>query len=338
MHYNFTVRFFNEAALPMYKGLKAGESVLLSNTYPANIGADMLNNAGIGTVQVYSYDDKSYHAVENTDAVIQSQHSFVFTPNAEMDLQILKGWLLNTEVAHRSAEEEIPFMRVEIRNEAKNTASNVYVAIDENKGDVPNLAVDAPKLFAAETAYLPDMYVMRYDEKWAGIHVPTAQQPIPLGVRVKNADETFTFSLLRTNMTCDVLLDDTKTGKTYNLSNGEKCQVSDLKIGDNEGRFYLFLSEDPNGYLPDEDISTALDPTLEQGAQIYIYNKGEEIVVSSTEGIELQQISIMDMAGRHQVYQVSGRYVVLSLPLNSGIYVVQAVGDNATKTEKIQVK
>ena len=338
MHYNFTGRFFNETTLPTYENLKAGETVMLSNTYPANIDAKALNDAGKGTVQVYSYDDKSYHAVENTDAVIQSQHSFVFTPNADMNLQIQKEWLLNTAVTHRSAEVELPFMRIEMRNEAKNTASNVYVAIDEHKGDVPNLAVDAPKLFAGETTYLPDMYVMRYDEKWAGIHIPMAQQPIPLGVRVKNANQTFTFSLLRTNMTCDVLLDDTKAGKTYNLSQGEICQVSDLEIGDCEGRFFLFLSEHPDDYVPDEDISTALDPTLAQNAQIYIYNKGEEIVVSSTEGIELQQISISDMAGRHQVYHVSGRYVVLSLPLNSGIYMVQVIGDNASKTEKIQVK
>jgi hypothetical protein len=311
---------------------------MLSNTYPANIDAKALNNAGKGTVQVYSSEDKSYHAVGDMDAVILSQHSFVFTPDADMDLTIDKAWLLNTSVTHRSSEVENPFMRIEIRNEAKNTASNVYVAIDENKGDVPNLAVDAPKLFAAETAYLPDMYVMRYDEKWAGIHVPTAQQPIPLGVRVKNANQTFTFSLLRTNMTCDVLLDDTKAGKTYNLSQGETCQVSDLEIGDNEGRFYLFLSEQPDGYLPDEDLPTAVDQTEEESAQIHIYANEREIVVSSTEGIELQEINVMDMAGRHQVYQVSGRYVVLSLPLNSGIYVVQVIGDNATKTEKIQVK
>ena len=291
-----------------------------------------------GTVLVYSYLDKSFYTIEqdSKDDEIQAQHSFAFMPNVDMDLQIKEEWLLNTAVTHRSAEVELPFMRIEMRNAAKQTASNVYIGIDENKTDVPNLAVDAPKLFASENNSLPDLYVMRYDEKWSGIHIPTAHEPIPLGVRVSQKNQTFTISLLRTNMAYDVMLEDRMEGKTYNLSQGETCQVSGLSKGECEGRFFINLGQ-TDDYIPDQDVTTAVDD-VENQAAIAIYTQGTDMVVSCTNNVELQRIVVTDMAGRHQVYQVSGRYVVLSLPVNNGMYVIQAIGDNAIKTKKIQVK
>ena len=344
MRYTFTGRFQNEAALPNYGSLAGGVPVMLTNTYPANIDAVALANelkdTKAGTLMVYSYDDKSFYKVGNDSegAVIQAQHSFALMPKNDMDFSIDPSWLLNTEVTHRSAEVELPFMRIEMRNDAKKNASNVYIDIDSNKEDVADLAIDAPKMFASENKYLPDLYVMRYDEKWAGVSIPNAAQPIPLGVRVNQKNQTFTISLLRTNMSCDVILDDRMTGKTYNLSNGERCHVNDLGKGVCEGRFFIYLSEQSNDYIPDDDLTTAIDPAQEQQDGIFIYGQGKQVVVSSTQHVELQQIKVMDMAGRYQVYSVSGRYVVLSLPVNDGIYVIQAIGDNASRTEKIQVK
>jgi hypothetical protein len=338
MRYTFTGRFYNEANLPVYEGLKAGVPVMLTNTYPANIDAvkfrddkDRLS----GTIQVYSYENQSFNTVDE-QAIIQAQHSFVFTPEVSGSLAINKAWLLNTEVTHRSAEVELPFMRIEMRNTAKKTASNVYIGIDENKMDVPNLAVDAPKLFASENKSLPDLYVKRYDEKWAGVNMPTAHEPIPLGVRVNQKNQTFTISLLRTNMVGDILLEDRMEGKTYNLSQGETCQVSGLGKGEYEGRFFINVSQDQD-YIPDHDITTDVD-NVESQTAIAIYTQGRDMVVSCTPNVELQRIIVTDMAGRHQVYTVSGKYVVLSLPLNNGIYMIQAIGDNAVKTQKVQIK
>ncbi|MBQ2025267.1 MAG: hypothetical protein II215_02205, partial [Paludibacteraceae bacterium] len=342
MRYAFTGRFQNEANLPVYNDLEAGVPVMLTNTYPANIDAvkfrddkDRLS----GTIQVYSYENQSFNTIDakTQEAIIQAQHSFVFTPEESGSLAINKEWLLNTEVTHRSAEVEKPYMRIEMRNVAKQTASNVCITVDENKADIANFSVDAPKIFNTMNNALPDLYVMRYDTVWAGVHIPQVNQPIPLGVRVNQKNQTFTISLLKSNMPYDVILDDRMEGKTYNLSQGETCQVADLGVGTCKGRFFITLSEVEDEYLPDNNVTTNIANTQDNLANIGIHTQGNNIVVSCTQDIELQTIMVTDMAGRYQVYQVSGRYVVLSLPLAPGIYTVHAIGDNAMRTQKVQV-
>ena len=340
MRYTFTGRFYNEATLPVYEDLQAGVPVMLTNTYPANIDAVKMRDAKKGTVQVYSYEDKAFNTIEQgtEEAVIQAQHSFVFTPAEGITrLSIDKAWLLNTEVTHRSAEVEKPYMRIEMRNVAKQTASNVCITVDENKADIANFSVDAPKIFNTMNNALPDLYVMRYDTVWAGVHIPQVNQPIPLGVRVNQKNQTFTISLLKSNMPYDVILDDRMEGKTYNLSQGETCQVADLGVGTCKGRFFISLSEVEDEYLPDNNVTTNIANTQDNLANIGIHTQGNNIVVSCTQDIELQTIMVTDMAGRYQVYQVSGRYVLLLLPLAPGIYTVHAIGDNAMRTQKVQV-
>jgi hypothetical protein len=43
------------------------------------------------------------------------------------------------------------------------------------------------------------------------------------------------------------------------------------------------------------------------------------------------------MSGKHQVYKVSGQYVVLSLPVSTGVYTVNVVGDTASVIEKVKL-
>ena len=44
------------------------------------------------------------------------------------------------------------------------------------------------------------------------------------------------------------------------------------------------------------------------------------------------------MSGRNSVYNVSGQYVELNLPVTQGVYTVKVIGDNATKTGKVILK
>ena len=336
IRYQFVGRFYNEAQLPSYT-VEPENPVMLTNTYPANIDAVKMVKAKKGTVQVYSYDDQSFNVVDdNTQtAVIQAQHSFVFTPAAGLrQLNVVKDWLLNTEVTHRSAEVEMPYLRVEMRNVPKNTASNVYIAYDQEKADVADLTVDAPKVFAGQTRSLPDLYVMRYHANWSGIHIPTIGQPIPLGVKVSQKNQTFTFGLLRTNITGQILLEDRLTETVTDLST-ETYTVSDLAVGVCEGRFYLsVVPQVGEDYVPD-DLPTSIDDALADDYQISIYAQQNNVTITSNQGNNLQTIIVSDIAGRHQVYNVSGRYVNLSLPVAAGVYTIRVVADNAVRTEKI---
>jgi NACalpha-BTF3-like transcription factor len=87
----------------------------------------------------------------------------------------------------------------------------------------------------------------------------------------------------------------------------------------------------------DDDVVTSVTDTEADAKDITIYTEQDDIVVSSTPNVELQRIVVVDMAGKHQVYNVSGRYAALSLPLNRGIYTVHVIGDNAVKTEKVHI-
>lgn len=335
MRYTFTGRFYNEANLPSYD-VEPQKTVMLSNTYPANIDAIKLFESGKGTVQVYSYDNQSFNTVngDTKEAVIQAQHGFVFTPNKTLEqLNIEREWLLNTEVTHRSAEVEMPYARIEMRNKANKVASNVYIAIDPAKDDVPNFAVDAPKVFAAETYALADLYVMRYDAKWASVRVPKAHEPIPLGVKVSQTDQTYTFGLVRTNIAGQILLEDRKTETVTDLTT-ETYAVSDLavnKYGVCEGRFYLQFVPSQT----EEDVPTNIEEALIDNHQIAIYARHNNVTISTNLGNNLQTVIVSDMVGRYQVYKVSGRYVTLSLPVTAGVYTVRVVADNAVRTEKI---
>jgi hypothetical protein len=334
MRYTFTGRFYNESALPSYE-VVSSVPVMLSNTYPANIDAVKLHESRRGTVQVSSYDNQSFSAVDDDtkEAVIQPQHSFVYTSAGGTKLDIEKGWLLNTEVTHRSAEVEMPYARIEMRNKANKVASNVYIAIDPAKDDVPNFAVDAPKVFAAETYALADLYVMRYDAKWASVRVPYANQPIPLGVKVRQTDKTYTFGLVRTNIAGQILLEDRKTETVTDLTT-ETYAVSDLAVDKNgvcEGRFYLQFVPSQT----EEDVPTNIEEAVIDDHQIAIYARHNNVTISTNLGNNLQTIIVSDMVGRHQVYKVSGRYVTLSLPVTAGVYTVRVVADNAVRTEKV---
>lgn len=333
IRYTFTGRFYNESNLPSYDVVPS-VPVMLSNTYPANIDAQELEDSKKGTVLIYSYNDKSFVSIEGiTNPVIQAQHGFVYTSAGGTKLDIAKEWLLNTEVTHRSAEVEMPYARIEMRNKANKVASNVYIAIDPAKDDVPNFAVDAPKVFAAETYALADLYVMRYDAKWASVRVPYANQPIPLGVKARQTDKTYTFGLVGTNMAGQILLEDRKTETVTDLAT-ETYAVSDLAVDKNgvcEGRFYLQFVPSQT----EEDVPTNIEEAVIDDHQIAIYARHNNVTISTNLGNNLQTIIVSDMVGRHQVYKVSGRYVTLSLPVTAGVYTVRVVADNAVRTEKV---
>lgn len=334
--FTFKGRFYNEDKIPTYEKLTPEKTEILSNTYPANINAYELRKSRVGTIQVYDYTHGFQTVAEDSkDALIQSQHGFVFTPaEGVTTLEVGKQYMTNSEVTHRSAEVEIPYVRVEMQNVYNHASNNVYIQFDAEKVDAPNGVVDAPKLFTGENIYLPDLYVMRYGESYSGLSIPTFDEPIPLGVIIGAENQTYIISIVSDNMPSDVMLDDRKTGKIYNLSQGEVCVVDDLPVDTCENRFYLqFVDRMPE----DDDVVTSVTDTEADAKDITIYTEQDDIVVSSTPNVELQRIVVVDMAGKHQVYNVSGRYAALSLPLNRGIYTVHVIGDNAVKTEKVHI-
>ena len=333
--YLFKGRFYNEGAVPKYT-VTPHKQVLLNNSYPANLSAGKLAAKG-GTVQVYDYINKSFRNAAADDEIL-SQHGFIFTAADEVGtLSISVDDFSNSKTGHRSAVVDDSEFRIELRNNATSTASEVSVRYDEEKEDVANYAVDAPKVFNGMENSLPDVYVIRYDKQWAAVSVPNTES-IPLGVNVRAANQTFTFSLLKSSLSHNVALEDRETGETYNLSAGEQYSVDDLVVGRSEGRFYLILTENPLEETPEEneDVTTNLEEALK--GNIDVFTQEKSVVISSSSDIELQELIVSDVVGRNCVYKVSGHYVKLDLPVNTGIYTITAVGNNASKSKKIIIK
>ena len=331
--FTFTGRFYNEAGLPIYTGLTPEVPVLLNNTYPANIDADMLQSKGYGTIQCY--EGHSFVDVTGrTDAVISSGYGFIFTPNVA-EFTIPSDCFQTTKVINnRNAEAEVPSLRLQLKNEdVDGVYSTISISHDELKDDAADYAVDAPKLFNDMESNLADLYVMRYDSKWAGLSVPTMEESLPLGIKVRTANQKYRFNLLNSNLDYDVILEDRQEGKEYNLSAGEVCEVSNLAVGDCRGRFYLKTSESSED---DDEVTTDILDN-EKSASIDIYAQGNSVVVSSTNNVNIQKIVVSDLSGRQMNYNVSGQYIVLDLPVSSGIYTINVMGDTANRIEKIKL-
>ena len=331
--YTFKGRFYNDASLPTYTLPNAGEYVVLNNSYPANIDAQKLK-AGLGReIQYYDYINKGFVILGDDNKSIMSQSSFIIKAKANSEkIEIKRDWFETSKTDHKCASVDTESFRVELRNKAASSASEIYVCYDPLKEDELNYSVDATKIFNTMEASLPDLYSMRYNKKLSGLVTPTLSEPIPLGINVSLEDQTFTFSLKKSTLSADVILEDRLANTQYNLSEGEICEVEGLKTGLCEGRFYLLLAEQE---VEDPEISTGIDDALI--GDIDIYTNGNSVVVSSTSDIELAQVIVSDMAGRSQVYNVSDNYAQINLPVETGVYTINVIGDKSSRVEKIKI-
>lgn len=340
--YSFKGRFYNEASLPTYTlgaDIAKDELVILNNSYPANIDAQELK-AGLGGIEIqyYNYEDKGFVVLGDDDKSIMAQHSFIIpkTLVGKQTINIERSWFQTTETGHRSASVDTESFRIELRNKAASSASEIYICYDPLKEDIINYSLDATKIFNTMEPSLPDLYAIRYNKRLSGLVIPTISEPIPLGINVSAEDQSFTFSLKRTSLQSDIILEDRYTGKQCNLSEGLKYTVDDLPIGLCEGRFYLMLQEQEEE-RPGDDVSTEVEDGQSSAASIDIFTQGNSVVVSASSDVELMQVIVSDVSGRHQLYNVSGQYVQLNLPVATGVYTISVIGDKATRVEKIRL-
>ena len=334
--YTFTGHFYNESSVITYDNLTPNQPVLLCNTYPAAIDAYALNNAVNGTIEYYDYTtSKSFTDANKEGAVILPQNGFVFTPgDGVTSLTIGAEYMLTGGTTSRSTIATPTSCRIKASNAAQAVSSEISIQYDQEKEDVADFSIDAPKLFAKETYGLPDVYVRRHDANWADITIPNMTEPIPLGVTINGSDQTFTLEMTQNNMPYTWVLEDRATSTMYNLSNGEVCTVSGLKNGDNKGRFYLHAT--PIQTEEDNEL-TNIDEELAQNNNIDIFVQEGTVIVSATQEAKLQSIVVSDMVGRSTTYTVNDQYAEISLPKSKGIYIINVVGEAGIATKKVRL-
>ncbi|MBR3871322.1 MAG: T9SS type A sorting domain-containing protein [Paludibacteraceae bacterium] len=338
---NFVGRFVNEEDMPNYTGLTEGTPVLLNNSYPANIDARELEEETGGTIQYYNYDAGTFMNTSATSdkVLLRPQHGFIFTPAADKsELEITTKMLTDGNTRSRSAEAEMPTFSLNLFN--ANTGkgySNAVIRYDEFQEIGVPAASDVEKVFSPNTD-VPELYIVANDNKYSRLNIGSLEQTIPLGVRLKQ-DMNIKFEKAYFQGFNNVTLVDTYTEKETDLLRNSYTTEA-LVAGDIEGRFYLNLEEFiPNEDIPEDDTTTKVDENTEVTSSINIFvEESDNTIRVITNGVELETIYVSDMAGKTMKYNVNGYAASLNLPIPKGVYLIQVIGDTASRTEKVILK
>ncbi|MBQ2025733.1 MAG: T9SS type A sorting domain-containing protein [Paludibacteraceae bacterium] len=341
-------RFVNEAALPTYQ-FETTSAKLLNNSYPYNISAKALqgtNNAN-GTVYLYDYSANSFKPVDTEiledpekDAYIKPQHAFVFVPKTADDLTVETSMFADGDTKSRSTVVQTPALAINLYAGYKNSSnhSTIYVKQDPNSLEgIADSPLNAPKVFSLSDVNTPELYLLANDDRFARLCIGGKEQTIPLGIRLQKPMYVVFAKNYNKNFT-KVMLLDTETGKEYNLL--EKSHTVDiLPAGETEGRFFLNVAVAADDYVEDDDVTTNVeDQSTYQAINMYKDADSSNGIRVITTNVELQHILVSDLMGRTLQYMASGNSAYIQLPDSKGIYIIQVVGDNATRTEKVILK
>ena len=331
--YNFNGRFQNDSIMPSYTGLTEKTSVFLNNSYPANIDPDQIST---GSVQIYDYTGQSFAPTE-PGQYIKPMHGFIFTPKPGVSsLNITSSMVVSGDTRYKKLKATYPYLILKLHNAAAADGdyfSKIIVKYNSSKADSYKVGDDALKTFNGSNLDVPELYMSIYDQELSGVSVPKQDTIIPLGCRL-NKTKDIEFSLYANSGYETAWLEDRLTEKTYDLTTGASYTIKDVPAGDIEGRFYLNLGGSDNPTSVIDGKGDVADPN-----QISIYTNGTNVIVSSSEGVVLEKVYISDMTGRTQVYDnLKAHYNSINLNVARGTYIINVVGDKATKQEKVIIK
>ncbi|MBQ6766966.1 MAG: T9SS type A sorting domain-containing protein [Paludibacteraceae bacterium] len=336
--YTFKGRFANEASLPSYKIDATGldKCVFVNNSYPANLDAKVLlaDNSTMGLqAKVYNYKGKSWEDVDPDDDeveyIVKPNNGFVLyattstgTVNTDID-EYVSGSTNYLKSASATTS-----LKLKATNTVDNTSSTVTV-----KYDGQNL----PKAFSYNES-TPEIYVPDGSSMYSTYGIDELTQVIPLSIRNQQSKSlSVKFELTKASGFESVILEDRLNGINYDLLEDGAAYCSGIAPGDCAGRFFLNIN-----YADDEPTAveeSEADSSNDAGnIDIYSVNSGS-VVISSSDNVMLEQVYITDMSGRTTVKALpDAHYNVLTLDGLQGVYVIKAVGDNASRTEKVIVK
>ena len=334
----FTGRFINESGdNPLkFEGLEPGKYYLLNNTYPCNINAKEIKS---GKIQFYDATAGSFKSVDAVQTVhLKPQHGFIFQPNDGVtELVITQKMLVDANTRSRSAEYEMPLVSLNLFNANTNVEnSNVVIRYDEFLGEGNKSEADVEKAFAPNTL-TPELYIIANDGKYSSVDVASTSQVIPLGIKIKYAMNVRFEKVWFRGFDKVILVDKLKGVECDLLETPYTTET--LSIGDLEGRFFLYLEEATSEENPEEDTPTEIEDVASDVNSINIFVKEDSNTISIiTNGVELETLNISDTAGKTMTYKASGYYENIKLPVPMGVYIVQVIGDTASRTEKVILK
>jgi hypothetical protein len=337
-NYEFVGRFVNESGLPKYENLSKNTAYLFNNSYPCNIDPKQLEAEGDGTVLMYDYIGGSFSLTKDDDALIKPQHGFIFTTTSSgTKYEVTEKMLVGGDTRSRASVVEMPIFSLNLlnANSTNGEYSRVIVKYDELCDNGP-VDLDIKKIFA-ENTNTPELYIVMYDDAYQRVHINNTEIIIPLGIRLMKSMNV-SFQKFKAEGFDKVTLVDKVLNKEYDLLNTREVITEELVAGTIEGRFFLNLSESTKEDTEegDDNVSTEIDENTAKSINILVASSNSVRVI--TDGVELETITVSDMAGRTTTYQVGGCFAEIELPVAQGVYMINVIGDTASRTEKVILK
>lgn len=332
--FEFTGRFANEGAMPQYSATTSWTFV--NNSYPANLNVAKLryDNSGL-QAKVYDYNDKSWTDVEssNTESgavYVKPNNGFAIKASSAKTVTTKQDEYGSGSTTYYKRAFDDTYLRLRVQNTSDATASTLTIRYNGEMID---------KAFSYNES-TPEIYVADGDDIYSSYGIDDAAKVIPVSLRNKQANKNLTvkFSLSAVEGFESVILEDRLNSKTYDLTEGETPVFSGIAPGDCIGRFYLNINYAYEDVTSVDEGESDGSGSESRGIEIYEANS-KQVVISSSDNVMLEQVYITDMSGRTTVKKLSdAHYNVLTLDGLQGVYVIKAVGDSASRTEKVIVK
>ena len=333
--FEFTGRFANEGAMPQYSATTSWTFV--NNSYPANLNVAKLryDNSGLD-VKVYDYVDKNWDTevpssqAEGSAVYVKPNNGFAIKASSAKTITTNQGEYGSGSTIYYKRAFDDTYLRLRAQNTSDAAASTLTVRYGGEMID---------KAFSYNET-TPDIYVKDGDAIYSSYGIDDAAKVIPVSLRNKQANKNLTvkFSLSAVEGFESVILEDRLNSKTYDLTEGETPVFSGIAPGDCIGRFYLNINYAYEDVTSVDEGESDGSGSESRGIEIYEANS-KQVVISSSDNVMLEQVYITDMSGRTTVKKLSdAHYNVLTLDGLQGVYVIKAVGDSASRTEKVIVK
>jgi hypothetical protein len=277
---------------------------------------------------------KGYNGV-NTQ-YIKPQNGFVFIPKKSF-VEVTDSMLVGGDTKSRSAEIENNKVSINLHAGSSNSLvhSSISIEHDPELGTNVESAINAPKVFAYREA--PELYMMAHDKTLCRLAVPKSETVIPLGIQVKTPMYV-TFKVARNSGYSKVTLVDTENNYEHDLL--ESPYTADiLPKGTCEGRYFLNVVSDASDF-GDDDVTTSVEDASGEDLAINIYNDTDnsDAITVVTSNVELEKIYVSDSMGRVVPFEANGNYAKIQIPNAMGVYIIQVIGDKASRTEKVILK
>jgi len=342
----------NEAAQLQLAG--SSSFGIACNTFLSNISVkQLLEEMGSGQVMIWSFGIEpgtnftgapvggsfTQYNVSNPSAAenvyIKPMQGFMYQVPTNKDIDEADICVVGTEAGHtrynaRGVNGRNPSLQV---NAYKGAYGSVgYVIYD---GNLPSSAFDSDKdfekLFSGSYSVTPDLY---FELDGKNLHTQTftnLNDEINLSIRYGENAGIATLKFAGINEFEEVYLEDKATGTTYNLYQVDNINV-DITKGNNADRFVIKFRNN------DTPIITGKGELVKNNS-VKIYSEdNQRVIVSASD--KITSITILGSNGQTILIQKpAASYANINMTnYSAGVYVVKAVTESGSATEKVVIK